>query len=132
MEAYKQLKAENAFEVRKPQTTKEVAYHNNQLLQQLLMRLEQMAHPAVVAAEMAGWSEAVHEQPQAPRMTAEEMEGAAAQQTQELLNKVRKLEEQNAGDDRGLAVVRLGGGGGDGADGSWAVQQCATFRCFIV
>jgi hypothetical protein len=90
LEACKQLKAVTAFMVRKPQTIKEVAHHYSQLLQQLLMRLEQAAHPEVVAAEMGGWSEAVHEQPQAPRMTAEEMEGAAAQQTQELLYKGSK------------------------------------------
>jgi hypothetical protein len=121
LEAYKKLKAENAFEVRKPQTTKELAYHNNQLLQQLLMKLEQMAHPAVIAAEMAGWSEAVHEQPQAPRMTAEEMEGAAAQQTQELLKKIQELEEQDAG----KASARLGWGLGGGC-GCWQLGGTAV------
>jgi hypothetical protein len=83
LDAFKKLKAENAFEVRRPRTTKEVAVHNNQLLQQLLVKLDQMAKPAT-AGEVAGWSQAIYEQPQAPRVTPEEMEDATAQQTEQL------------------------------------------------
>jgi hypothetical protein len=97
VESFKQLKAQNAFEVRRPKTTKEIALHNNQLLQQLLMKLDQMAHPAAIAADMAGWSQAMHEQPQAPRMSPQEMDEVAAKQIQELLHRVEELEERNAG-----------------------------------
>ena len=83
--------------MRRPKTTKEVALHNNQLLQQLLTKLAQMAHPAVAAAEMAGWSQAMHEQPQAPRMSPQEVEEATAKKTAELLHRVDELEEAQAG-----------------------------------
>jgi hypothetical protein len=96
LDAFKKLKAENAFEVRRPRTTKEVAVHNNQLLQQLLVKLDQMAKPAT-AGEVAGWSQAIYEQPQAPRVTPEEMEDATAQQTEQLLQRIQELDEQRAG-----------------------------------
>jgi len=39
----------------------------------------------------------MHEQPQAPRMSAQEIEDAAAEQTEELLRRIATLDEEGAG-----------------------------------
>ena len=83
---YKKLKGAGAFEVRRPKSTKEIALHNNQLLQQL---------PAQI---FGGWSEAMRQQPAAPRPTAEEVEQLASQQMDDLLRKVAELEKRGVGE----------------------------------
>ncbi len=83
---YKDLKGAGAFEVRRPKSTKEIALHNNQLLQQL---------PAQI---FGGWSEAMQQQPAAPRPTADEVEQLASQQLEQLMRKAAEFEEQGKGE----------------------------------
>jgi DNA-binding transcriptional MerR regulator len=93
-------KAAGEFEVRRPRTTKEIAVHNNQLLQELPGQMMQAMLQAQQGQRLpaAAWSEALREEPAAPRPTAEEQEAQAEVQQEQLLQRMAELEEDGAGE----------------------------------
>jgi len=98
LQEYTEKKAAGAFEVRRPKTTREIAMHNNQLLQDLPKQLYQAFQQGQQEQEpVAMWSELLQRQPGAPRPTAEEQEAEAAYQREVLLKKVAELEELGVG-----------------------------------
>jgi Zn-dependent oligopeptidase len=112
VEEYAQKKAAGDFEVQRPKTTKEIAVHNNQLLQGLPGQMMQVMLQAQQAKQPAGYCEALHEPPAAPRPTAEEQEALAEAQRQELMQRVTELEAGRAGE---LLVCNL-----------WAAAELAS------
>lgn len=97
MQEYRERKAAGDFEVRRPKTTKEIAVHNNQLLQELPGQMMQAMLQAQQGKQPAAWCEAFQERPTAPRPTADEQEEQAEEQRQELLRRVQELQEGGAG-----------------------------------
>lgn len=95
---YGEKKAAGVFEVRRPKTTKEIAIHNNQLLQQLPGQIQQALLQAQRGEEPAWWCQAMQQQPGAPRPTPEEQEQMAEQQREQLLRKAQALEESGVGE----------------------------------
>lgn len=98
LQEYKEKKAAGAFEVRRPKTTREIAMHNNQLLQDLPQQLYQaFRHGQQERGPVAMWSELLQKQPDAPRPTAEEQEAEADHQREQLLKRIAELEQRGVG-----------------------------------
>lgn len=95
---YRQKKAAGLFEVRRLKTTKEIALHNNQLLQELPGQLQKAFEQFQRGGQPpAWWSEQLQQQPAGPRPTAAEQEQLAQQQTEQMLSKAAELEKEGVG-----------------------------------
>jgi hypothetical protein len=92
------MKEAGEFEVRRPKTTKEIAVHNNQLLQELPGQMMQAMLQVQQGWQPAAWSDAMLQRPAAPRPTAEEQEQQAEEQRQQLLQRVDDMDKRGAGE----------------------------------
>jgi hypothetical protein len=92
------MKEAGEFELRRPKTTKEIAVHNNQLLQQLPGQVMQAMLQVQQGKQPAAWSDAIMQQPAAPRPTAEEQEQQAEQHRQQLLPRVEDMDKSGEGE----------------------------------
>lgn len=98
---YKEEKAAGSFEVRRPRTTKEVAVHNNQLMQNMpqlvaayiMQNNQQQQQQGGVSA----WCQQMQSKPQAPRPSAEEQEQQAAEMLEHLMQRAKQLDDEGIG-----------------------------------
>jgi len=99
---YKEEKAAGSFEVRRPRTTKEVAVHNNQLMQnmpQLVAAyiLQNQQQQQQQQGGVSAWCQQMQSKPQAPRPSAEEQEQQAADMLERLVQRAKQLDDEGIG-----------------------------------
>lgn len=99
---YKEEKAAGSFEVRRPRTTKEVAVHNNQLMQnmpQLVAAyiLQNQQQQQLQQGGVSAWCQQMQSKPQAPRPSAEEQEQQAADMLERLMQRAKQLDDEGIG-----------------------------------
>jgi hypothetical protein len=128
VQEYTRRKAAGEFEVRRPRTTKEIAVHNNQLLQDLPGQMMQAMLQAQQGQGAAAWSDAVRERPAAPRPTAEEQEAEAEAQQQHLLRRMEELQKSGAGK---LAALQYWQRGMTNTGSYWQAYERLRCGCYM-